>query len=59
MDSNFRFRDALPPLTARLRRPGGLDNKRQLVDLPPDISIAEAGNCSDDIVAATVDRRKL
>jgi hypothetical protein len=59
MDSNFRLRDALPPPTARPSWPGWLDNKRQLVDLPPDISIAEAGNCSDDIVAATVDRRKL
>jgi hypothetical protein len=25
-------------------------------DLPPDVSIAEAGNCSDDTVAPTVDR---
>jgi hypothetical protein len=24
--------------------PGWFDNKRQLVDLPPDISIAEAGH---------------
>jgi hypothetical protein len=58
VDSNFRLRDALSPPTARPWWPGWLDNKRQLVDLPPDISIAEAGNCSDDTVAPTVDRRK-
>jgi hypothetical protein len=55
MDSNFRFREALPPLTPRSWWPGWFDNKQQLVDLPSDISIAEAGNCSDDSVAPTVD----
>jgi hypothetical protein len=41
------------------RWPGWFDNKRQLVDLPPDISIAEAGNRSDNTIAPTVDRTRI